>query len=259
MKLLTNLTFIMLCVAASAFGQRSLAGHAWALTYVKGAQIGTVKAYLTIDSSGRRFTGNTGCNIMNGTVRMSGSRIRFSAVTTTKRACTRETAPVEGAVLSALSSATGFKRSGELLRLYSGRTLLAQFHQRSSDVDEEGPANPVDQLGLEDRRWILESIAGTAIPKVEQEASIVFDPVKGSAGGDTSCNAYGGSYKNDGNKLAITEVIYTMRACIEDERMNIERRFLDGLRSADRYEIKANKLMFFRRNRLLLTFVGRKK
>ena len=41
--------------------------------------------------------------------------------------------------------------------------------------------------------------------------------------------------------------------------MNIERDFLDGLRSADRYEVKGDKLMLYRRNKLLLTFTGRKK
>jgi heat shock protein HslJ len=50
-----------------------------------------------------------------------------------------------------------------------------------------------------------------------------------------------------------------MRACIEDRRMEIERGFLDGLRTADRYEIRADRLYLYRREKLLLTFQGRKK
>jgi heat shock protein HslJ len=137
--------------------------------------------------------------------------------------------------------------------------LVAELEPRTVKTDENGSSFPTDQLRLEDRKWILASLNGSAIPKVEQEAFLVFDPAKGSAGGDTSCNAYGGSYKVNGNKISITQIISTMRACIEDERMNIERGFLDGLRSADRYEIKADELMLYRRNKLMLTFVGRRK
>jgi heat shock protein HslJ len=50
-----------------------------------------------------------------------------------------------------------------------------------------------------------------------------------------------------------------MRACIEDERMKIERDFLDGLEKANRYEIQREKLMLYQSNRLLLTFKGEAK
>jgi len=59
--------------------------------------------------------------------------------------------------------------------------------------------------------------------------------------------------------ISITEIISTMRACIEDERMDLERGFLDGLRAADRFVIQADKMSLYQRNELLLTFVGRKK
>jgi heat shock protein HslJ len=62
-----------------------------------------------------------------------------------------------------------------------------------------------------------------------------------------------------GRELRITETISTMRACIEDERMQVEREFLDGLRRTDRYEIRVNKLILYQGRNLLLTFEGRKK
>jgi heat shock protein HslJ len=249
----------MLAFAGSADAQASPAGRDWAVTYLRGTRIGTVNAFIKIDAAGERFTGNTGCNIMNGSIRIDRSRISFSTVITTKRACTRDTAPVESMLLSALGKATRYQISNERLRLYAGKLLLAEFRPKLVLIDENEPSNPTDQLGLEDRKWILDSVAGAAIPHVEQEAFIVFDPVKGSAGGDTSCNAYGGDYKVNGSKISITQIISTMRACIEDEGMNIERDFLDGLRSADRYEVRGDKLMLYRRDKLLLTFSGRKK
>jgi heat shock protein HslJ len=259
LRTLTIFTLLMLAFAASAIAQASPAGRDWAVTYLRGTRIGTVSAFIKIDAAGERFTGNTGCNIMNGSVRIDRGRISFSAVITTKRACTRETAPVESRLLSALGRATRYQITNERLRLYAGKLLLVEFRPRSVNVDDSEPSNPTDQLGLEDRKWILDSVAGAAIPHVEQEAFIVFDPVKGSAGGDTSCNAYGGDYKVNGNKISVTQIISTMRACIEDERMNIEREFLDGLRSADRYQVRADKLMLYHQNKLLMTLIGRKK
>jgi len=116
-----------------------------------------------------------------------------------------------------------------------------------------------DQLNLEDKKWILESIANSPIPKVEEEAFISFDPVKGSAGGNTSCNVFGGNYETNGDKISITKTIATMRACIEDERMQIERQFLDALRIANRYEVRGDKLLLYHDRKLLLTFTGRDK
>jgi heat shock protein HslJ len=259
LRLIINLILVIVVLTASGYAQSALTGNEWSVTYLKGANIGTVEAFIHVDVAGKSFTGNTGCNIMRGSVNIGRGRIRFRAVTTTKRACTRQTAPVEGAMLAALNSATSYKLADERLRLYSGRTLVAGFGPRSVNIDEDGPLNVSDGLKLEDKKWVLESISGAAIPKVEQEAFLIFDPEKGSAGGDTSCNAYGGSYKTDGNKIAITEIISTMRACVEDQRMNIERGFLDGLRAANRYEIKADKLLLYRHDKLLLTFEGRKK
>jgi heat shock protein HslJ len=259
LRSLTIYSLLILALAGSSFAQATPAGNEWQLTYLRGASVGKVNAFLKIDAAGERFTGNTGCNIMNGSVHINRSRIGFSAAITTKRACTRETAPVESTLLSALGKATRYQIANDRLRLYAGRLLLAEFRARSVNTDQNEPPNPMDQLGLEDRKWILDSVAGAAIPHVEQEAFIVFDPEKGSAGGDSSCNAFGGDYKINGDKISITGIISTMRACIEDERMNIERGFLDGLRSADRYEVRGDKLMLYRRNRLLLTFSGRKK
>ena len=37
-------------------------------------------------------------------------------------------------------------------------------------------------------------------------------------------------------------MISTMRACIEDERMNVEREFKNGLQKANRYEISKGKI-----------------
>ena len=92
------ISLITLLFYGSSIAQDSLVETNWTVTYVRGANIGKVEAYLNFDASGERFTGNTGCNIMNGTVRMQTDRVTFSAIITTKRACMRLTAPVESSV-----------------------------------------------------------------------------------------------------------------------------------------------------------------
>lgn len=257
-----NIAILILTITALAgavSAQSGVTGRRWTLTQVSGAAVGDVNAYIEIGASGRRFTGNTGCNLMNGSVRLRGSTIRFGAVVTTRRACFRKPAEVEGALLTALRDTNRFSVNRGRLRLFAGRRLLAEFSSgnRRDDTNDEPPVTGTLDLG--DRKWVLSEIARAPIPKVQEEAFIVFDPVKGSAGGNTSCNVFGGSYKTNGGRLSITDTISTMRACIEDERMDIERKFLDALKQADRYQISGDRLMLYRRSDLLLTFEGRKK
>jgi heat shock protein HslJ len=129
--------------------------------------------------------------------------------------------------------------------------LIATSKQAPDDTD--------DSVKLEDKKWTLEAIKGVAVSKIGRTAFVVFDKNKGSAGGDSSCNVFGGSYTASGRTLKITDIISTMRACIEDDRMSIEREFLDGLRQANQYRIDRGKLMLYRNDRLLLTLNGETK
>jgi heat shock protein HslJ len=256
-RLFTSFLFITL-ISIGIYGQ-ILTGRDWKLTYLRGVSLGQATAFISIDQGGKRFHGNTSCNIMNGTVDMRRNSIRFGAVITTKRACTISTGNVEGGFLTSLGRVDRYQLSQYRLRLYERNRLLMEFEPLPKpEVDEE--LKPVaDQLNLEDKKWILQSIANSPIPKVEEEAFIVFDQVKGSAGGNTSCNVFGGNYETNGDKISVTQTIATMRACIEDERMNIERQFLDGLRTANRYEVRGDKLLLYHDRKLLLTFIGRDK
>ena len=255
----TNLVLILTMLASlmfSASGQ-DLAGNEWTIAYLRGASP-AAEAFMKFDQAANRFTGNTGCNIMNGAVRMTRSSISFSSVITTKRACTRITAPTESKLLSALGRVDRYRKSGPKIQLYSGKQLLIELSPRYITPEEPEQQPVADQIELESRKWVLETIGGVEIPKVKEQAFIVFDPVKKSAGGNSSCNVFGGSYETDGSKITISETISTMRACVEDERMNIERQFFDALKAVDRYEIKGLKLTLYRANKQLLTFIGTK-
>jgi len=245
--------------AGSLFAQPGLAGLEWKLTYLRGISPIATRAFIKVDTAGVRFTGNTGCNIMNGDVKVAGSRIAFNTIITSKLACAITTAPTESALLNSLGRVDRYQKYRDHIRLYAGKQLLIELSPRYITPEDPEPQSVGDSLTLEDKKWVLESIGNKVIPKVKEEAFIVFDPEKRSAGGNSTCNAFGGSYEAEGNKLKITDTISTMRACIEDERMNIERDFFDALSNVDRYEIKVDKLYLYQGNKLLLTFSGRKK
>ena len=60
-------------------------------------------------------------------------------------------------------------------------------------------------------------------------------------------------------RVARAEIVSTMRACVEDDRMTIEREFFEGLRTANRFEIKDERLFLYRGKELLLTLRGEAK
>jgi len=109
------------------------------------------------------------------------------------------------------------------------------------------------------KKWVLTAIAREDIAIKGETPFIVFDKEKGSAGGNTGCNVFGSTARIESKKLSITEVVSTMRACIEDERMDIERQFLDALQKADRFAIDDNILTIFRGETELLRFHGEAK
>src|SRR5690242_17660054 len=203
----TRLIFVFIFVgllAGIGTAQTSPAGYQWKMTYLKGIDIGSVTPTISVDSNGRRFGGSTGCNIMDGTVNMRGSRISFKTVITSKRACTITTGKVEGGVLTMLEKVDRFQISHSRLRLYGQNTLLMELEPMVQPEPDEEQKPVADQINIEDRKWVLKSINGAPIPNVPQLAFIRFHSEKGSAGGDTSCNAFGADYTVEGDTISIT-------------------------------------------------------
>ena len=248
-----GLLVIMAAATVASFAQ---AGHIgtrqWKLVEVDGINVGSSsRAYLELNLNQSRFMGNTGCNRMFGSVDVQGRRLDFSNVGTTRMACVEPRARrIETAFVKALENADRFRERGNSLELYDRNRLVL----RLSSATKQPPQDST--VGLEDRKWVLDAIAGAPVGKLGRTAFLVFDKQKLSAGGNSSCNVFGGSYTAKGSTLKITDVVSTMRACVEDERMTIERQFLDGLQKANRFEIAKDKLMLYRDKRLLLTLKG---
>lgn len=254
------LTFaIIAAVSTGVFAQAGrISGIQWTLTYANGRNVTNSSAYFEIDSGQTRFTGNTGCNRMFGAVAVNDRRITFSNIGTTKRMCKLMAGNVsERAFLNSLDKAFRFAQIGNTLDFSqrNGRTVL-----RFKRLVKQAPVEPDSgSAGLDDRKWMLESIKNRKTLVAIKDAFIVFDAKKGSSGGNSGCNVFGGDYSATKSKLEITGIISTMRACTEGGKMDVEREFLNGLRDADRYEIKDSRLFLYDGKKLLLTLRGEAK
>ena len=258
MKKLVIFATLIMASAVAALGQSERIGtRQWKLIQVDGLAVGAAsRAYLELDADQTRLSGNAGCNRMFGSASVQGRRVDFSNIGTTRMACVEPRARrIETAFVRALENADRFRQRGNLLELYDRNRLIA----RLTAVTKESPQDGNGLIDLEDRKWVLEAIKGVPVSKLGQGAFLSFDANKKSAGGNSSCNVFGGSYTTTGSTLKITDVVSTMRACVEDDRMTIERDFLEGLRQTNRYEIARGKLMLYRNQRLLLTFNGERK
>jgi heat shock protein HslJ len=249
---------ILLSIGICAQSTRnSLSGKHWSLTEMNGKAVKNSKAFVEFNQNDNRFTGNAGCNRMFGEYKLNGSKIDFSNVGTTKRFCSQpDLMKLETAFTRALAETTKLQRNGNELKLYNGNRLILRF-TASGKANNDGDAAISGKL--EESKWFLDSVKNKSVGKLKEEPFVVFDKEKQSAGGNSSCNSFGGNYKTENTRIEITEIISTMRACVEDNRMEIEREFLDGLQKSNRFEMKNGKLFLYRGNNVLLTFVGRNK
>lgn len=244
---------LSIVLTGSAFAQKKqLTDTSWKLVEADRQAVTRSMASISFDHNATRFTGNTGCNAMNGDIRVRGSQVDISRIITTKRACKLMEGNVgEATYTNALEKAASFTRTGSVLRFYDrrGRKTL-EFTRVIGDNH---------RVGLEDQKWVLEQIKGRQTFVALPYAFVNFDAKKHGVGGDSGCNVFGGSYTTTGSSINIKGVMSTMRACVEDNKMTVERELFDGLKAARRYEIRDGRLHLYRGNELLLTFRGEDK
>jgi len=237
-------------LTTGVFPQRNLTKDAWELTQLNGRSMGSSNATLVFDETKKGISGNAGCNRMFGSYSVNRNTIKFSKIGTTKMFCSKPgVMKDEAAFTRALASATRYSILGNTLRIFANSKKILEF-------ERQYPTVSLTTTVLAEKKWFLDPQPARQSTASPEGAFIVFDESKQSAGGNTGCNVFGGTYKVDGEKISITEVISTMRACIEDDRMDIERKMLDGLRKADRYDIEDNTLTLFAGKTSLLTFTG---
>ncbi len=111
--------------------------------------------------------------------------------------------------------------------------LIAQEAQPS-------PAGPLESE-LHGRRWLLERVEGREISG-SPRPFITFTS-DGKVTGNAGCNQFGGQAQVSGNSIRLGPLIATRRACVDQERMNIEQRFLEALERAHSWRVDRDRLV----------------
>ena len=250
---------LILAVSAAAAQRQSLANVEWKLTEAYGQRARQTNAALDFNGNLSRFTGNGGCNRIFGPVTISADRMRFGRIGSSRRMCKVASGSIpETTVLRGLIATRKYSIArGELTLMDNRGRVLLRFQR--ADRDPGGGGGNGQTQRLDDQRWALEQIGNRQTYAPIRGVFINFDSGKRSVGGNTGCNVFGGSYTANRNTISMTDLISTMRACVEDGKMQTERELLDGLRRADTFEIRDNRLRLFDNGRLLLTFRGEAK
>lgn len=236
--------------SVAAVAQTSLGNTRWELTHLNGKTVADSKAYIEFDENEKRITGSTGCNRMFGSYELDGSKFKVGGVGSTRMACLQRGAmETESAFLKAIGEANKVMVVRGVLRFYMNNTVVSRF-KRGTVTDSDGNA------GLTSMKWMLTSIGETSVKLSNDAPFLNFDSEKRSAGGNSGCNVFGGNYAIDGANIKFSDIISTMRACEFDNRMSIERGFLDALQKADRFRINKTMLFIYKGDEMLLSFVN---
>jgi heat shock protein HslJ len=106
-------------------------------------------------------------------------------------------------------------------------------------------AEPSEPAAIDptDSAWLLESgtLDGTAVPVLATHPiTLVFE--EDGAGGTSACNQYFGNYSISGGSMSFDEITQTEMACVPDEVMDSEARFLEALSLVETFTVTGDSL-----------------
>jgi heat shock protein HslJ len=105
----------------------------WVLVEMKGVPVqqsgGRRDAFITFEVNEKRFTGNGGCNNINGNYTINRSEIKFTDVISTKMSC--DDIEFENAFLSTLGNVDRYEKRGDDIVLKRKREALLVLRPRA--------------------------------------------------------------------------------------------------------------------------------
>ena len=108
---------------------------------------------------------------------------------------------------------------------------------------------------LYDTKWSLKKIyTQQGTEQVNTKAFIKFNAANLSAGGNGSCNSFGGTLYVSNDSISITNIFSTKMYC--DGVQQTEDSFFNQLEKATRYKIKEKTLLLYEGSTLLLEFMA---
>ncbi|MDQ4079122.1 MAG: META domain-containing protein [Gemmatimonadota bacterium] len=112
--------------------------------------------------------------------------------------------------------------------------------------ENEGAANVSETESLVGPYWRLVELDGQ--PSISgggaREPHLRFS-AENRVSGATGCNTLGGGYERTNDRLEFGDLFSTKMACVEENRMAQETRFLRALESVDRFAVSGDTLTLF--------------
>ena len=119
-------------------------------------------------------------------------------------------------------------------------------------------ANDKSGNPLNTKKWLLQELRqADSIAAVSSKAFIQFDLTQNRAGGNGSCNTFGGSLFIQGDSIQISQLFSTKMYC--EAVQSVEDQFFQLLSQVNRYTIEENKLRLYKDQTVLLVFSGTEK
>jgi heat shock protein HslJ len=181
-----------------------------------------------------KLDGSSGCNSYFATYTRDGQRLSIDQPGRTLIGCAEPITQQETRFLESLIFVESFTVADDKLTIaYQG----GELHFTA--------APPVTDLPLTGTLWQLTTFVQPGIAQSTVTGTSVTATFKddGTVGGTTGCNHYGGKYITDGPQITISEVMQTMRGCIDQNVMDQETRYLTALRAATAWTITGSTLV----------------
>ncbi len=225
---------ILTLAACSTSNSTNLTDQVWNLTQLSGKSLVTGSVITAEFTADGKVSGTAGCNQYSGTYQANSKKISFSPnIATTRMSCDAAVNVQESAYLKALGEAKTYAISGEQLTLFDvNQASLAVYQMQVQNL----AGTLWNAISYNNGKQAVTSVlTGTSIT-----ASFGTD---GVISGSSGCNTYSGSYKVDGNRVTISQIISTQMACSQPAGvMEQETQFLVALQTAATFKIQGNRL-----------------
>ena len=216
----------------------AIEGKTWRMQSLGGlepAKLAAVKSGVTLRFASGAVQVSGGCNQMRGSYSLEDGVLAVSKMAGTMMACPEPALSVETAVRKALAKPSK-------ATLANGRLTLAPVDEDAQDAavmvlaPEAAPQieGAWSVNGVNDgRKALMSTLRGTTLT-----LSFAGGTVSGSAG----CNTFRGTYKVQGDRVAIGQLSTTRKACPDKGLMKQESNFVAALERAATWKIEEGEL-----------------
>ena len=223
---------------------------AWKLTAYGPADTPTpavegVDAGLTFNEDGT-VSGSSGCNGLGGDYTVEGDQISFGEFVSTLMACEDPIMAQEEGAHKVMTGTATYTIEGDTLTITNNANVLVLTRWAEGTAELEGS----DLLGT----WKLTSYGTTETQSsalADVEATLMFNE-DGALAGTSGCNEFSGTYMVDGNEIAFSEIISTLKLC-DTTLMGQEEAMYQMLSDSTAYSIEGNTLSIVK-NGMMLVF-----